>query len=189
MLKDRRLRALPGPPHRPIEKPASYGEYFRPGITWSRRSQRGLSLRALPKGCVFSDRGPPAFLQDDTALSLAALLAFSNSAAFRGIVALQMAFGSFEVGVIQNTPVPTLTSEMEESLARCAKAAWAEKRILDAAQSISHAFVLPGLLTVGGKTLADRAAEWVSTVRRVEDRYLRLESYLDEQPPRRKEGA
>src|SRR5262249_25416397 len=48
--------------------------YFRPGITWSLRTQRGLALRALPAGCIFLNKGPAAFVTSDQAAVLLALL-------------------------------------------------------------------------------------------------------------------
>ncbi len=41
------------------------GYYFRPGLTWPRRSQRGFSLRVLPAGCIFGDKGPSIFAAED----------------------------------------------------------------------------------------------------------------------------
>ena len=39
--------------------------YFRPGLTWPRRTQSGLALRVMPAGCVFADKGPAAFVDGD----------------------------------------------------------------------------------------------------------------------------
>src|SRR5690606_34166550 len=72
--------------------------YFRPGLTWSRRTQSGLSVRSLPAGAIFGDKGPSIFADIP---DLLVLLAIANSEAFRFLVSLQMAFGSYEVGVIQ----------------------------------------------------------------------------------------
>jgi len=47
-----------GLPHRPSLQPASFPYYFRPGLTWPRRTQSGLALRAMPAGCIFADKGP-----------------------------------------------------------------------------------------------------------------------------------
>ena len=38
--------------------------YLKPGITWPRRTN-GLSFRILPRGCVFSDKGPAIFVEYD----------------------------------------------------------------------------------------------------------------------------
>lgn len=120
--------------------------YLRPGLTWARRTQGGLSLRPMPRGCIFADKGPAAFVSDDSPDDLLPLLAVVNSQAFSRLVSLQMAFGSYEVGVIQRTPIPNLPAEMKEKLAALAKRAWSLKRMLASVDETSHAFQLPSVL-------------------------------------------
>lgn len=120
--------------------------YFRPGLTWPRRTQGGLSLRVLPAGGIFADKGPAAFVSDDSPAELLALLALVNSKAFGLLVSLQMAFGSYEVGVIQKTPIPDLDAEQQAALAGLARRAWSLKRSLDTIEETSHAFALPAAL-------------------------------------------
>lgn len=117
--------------------------YLRPGITWPLRTQGGLSLRAMPKGCIFGHKGPAAFIPDDDDEKLLALLALVNSQAFGLLVALQMAFGSYEAGVILKTPVPNLSSMQQAALASFARRACFLKRTLDTTEETSHAFLLP----------------------------------------------
>ena len=84
-----------------------YSHYFRPGLTWPRRTQSGLGLRVMPKGCIFADKGPAAIRSKVTRRTTCSrCLRSPASSAFRYLVELQMAFGSYEVGVIQRTPVP-----------------------------------------------------------------------------------
>lgn len=120
--------------------------FLRPGITWPRRTQGGLSLRAMPAGCVFADKGPAAFVCNDEPDEILALLALANSQAFSLLVSLQMAFGSYEVGVIQRSPVPSLTPTQRLQLAKLARRAWFLKRKLDSITETSHAFLLPAAL-------------------------------------------
>lgn len=120
--------------------------FLRPGITWPRRTQGGLSLRAMPAGCIFADKGPAAFVLGDDTDELLALLALTNSRAFGLLVSLQMAFGSYEVGVIQRTPIPTLTAVQRQQLAKLARRAWSLKRTADSVTETSHAFMLPAAL-------------------------------------------
>ena len=117
--------------------------YFRPGLTWPRRTQSGFGIRVMPAGCIFADKGPAAFVEDDSPEQLLALLAITVSAAFCYLVELQMAFGSYEVGVIQRTPVPELSSTEIHALAGLAHLAWSLKRSLDTTNETSHAFLLP----------------------------------------------
>jgi hypothetical protein len=154
--------------------------YGRPGLTWSRRSQRGLSLRVLPAGSVIADKGPAIFDFHDTATRLASTLAAGNSQGFRALVDVQMAFGSFETGVIARTPVPDLTPADEAALAALARRAWSLKRSLDTRTETSHAFVLPALLQVPGATLAARAAAWAARVRDAEAELAAIRAEIDE---------
>ena len=83
---------------------ADSSQYFRPGLTWPRRTTSGLSLRVLPAGCVFADKGPASLVADDDPIALLAMLALTNSHAFGLLVSLQLAAAdaaarSYEVGV------------------------------------------------------------------------------------------
>lgn len=156
-------------------------EFFeRPGLTWPLRTQRGLSFRALPRGGLFGHKGPVIFVDGDNGNALLALLAVANAGSFRGLVQLQMAFGSYEVGVIQRSPVPDLTPDDEAALAALARRAWSLKRSLDTRIETSHAFVLPALLQVSGATLAARAAAWTSRIRTTEDELAAIQAEIDE---------
>jgi hypothetical protein len=120
--------------------------YLRPGLTWPRRTQGGLSMRAMPAGCIFADKGPAAFADDDDPDELLALLALVNSSSFALLVSLQVAFGSYEVGVMQRTPIPTFYGSSRQRLAARSRRAWSLKRTLDTVEETSHAFLLPEAL-------------------------------------------
>ena len=122
--------------------------YLRPGLTWPLRTSSGLSLRALPAGGIFGHKGPAAFVANDDPDALLTLLALTNSRAFGLLVSLQLAAAdaaarSYEVGVIQKTPVPNLAPEQRIRLATLARRAWSLKRTLDTVTETSHAFLLP----------------------------------------------
>jgi len=123
--------------------------YLRPGLTWPRRTN-GLSFRAMPQGCIFADKGPAIFVTDDAIDTLLALLALINSKAFGFLISVQLArtelAQSYEVGIIQKTPIPNLSMEHETSLAALARRAWSLKRTLDTIEETSHAFLLPAIL-------------------------------------------
>lgn len=122
------------------------GHYGRPGLTWSRRTQGGLSLRIMPADCIFGDKGPALFVPGDNQEELLALAAVANSRPFQALVALQMAFGSYEVGVLQRTPVPAFSGEQKAALSGLARDIWSRSRKLDGIREHSKAFVLPAAL-------------------------------------------
>ena len=98
------IKNLFKPNGRLASRPQNEGFYFRPGLTWSLRTVKGFSLRQLPLGTIFSHKGPAIVSADDATLPM--LLAIGNSRFASTLIHTQMVFGSYEVGVIQRTPVP-----------------------------------------------------------------------------------
>jgi hypothetical protein len=135
--------------------------YYRPGLTWSPRTQSGFSMRNHFAGAVFAHKGPVAFYP---AGELLPFLGFANSAANQLLISLQVSLGSYEVGVIQRTPVPDIRGCPAEMLGQRAMASVSLKRDLDRSNEASHVFHMPALLQVSGTTLADRIASWRSRV-------------------------
>ncbi len=151
--------------------------YFRKGLTWPRRTQRGLSLRIFPRGCIFADKGPVIFSSTDL---LPYLLGLTNSIAFQGLVALQMAFGSYEVGVIQRTPVPDSSGRGGEELGKLALLCVALKRDIDRVNETSHMFLVPALLHSNGNTLATWITDWQRKVSKTEQLLADYQREIDE---------
>ncbi len=133
----------------------------------------------MPAGCIFADKGPAAFCERDDSQDLLALLTIANTKAFHAFVDLQMAFGSYEVGVIQRTPVPRLSPADNVSLAKLARRAWSLRRRLDTRTETSHAFTLPALLQVAGDALAARAVTWGEHVRAIEAELVAIQAEID----------
>lgn len=156
--------------------------YFRPGLTWPRRTN-GLSFRVMPEGCIFADKGPAAFIGNDDPKGLLSLCAVVNSSPFTQLVALQLArtelAQSFEVGLIQQTPIPDLSDTDTARLAELAQRAWTQKRNLDTATLTSHAFVLPALLQVDGADLGTRVAARVERVQRTAQASAEIQAEID----------
>ncbi len=74
-------------------------------------------------------------------------MALMNSSSFAYFVRLQLArtelAQSYEVGLIQQTPVPALSEEDIAGLALAVRRAWSLARSLDTTNETSHAFLLP----------------------------------------------
>jgi hypothetical protein len=170
-----------GTEHRPLEKPASADWFFRPGLTWPRRSNR-LSVAALPSGCVFGNKGPAIFVDGDDHTALLALSAILNSRVFRFLLSLQIArvelAQSFEVGLIQDSPIPDLTTS-KISLSSMARRAWSLKRSVDTHIETSHCFSVPALLQAPKDTLTARASAWVKHLDAVESEFATIQAEID----------
>jgi hypothetical protein len=78
--------------------------YFRPGLTWTYRSQKGFSVRPVPSGSISGHKGPVTFARLDSRDALDRLMAYLNSALAAALLEGMVAFGSYEVGAIQRMP-------------------------------------------------------------------------------------
>jgi hypothetical protein len=172
-----------GRPGREIERPESVGFFFRPGLTWPSRTN-GLSFRVLPAGCIFGHKGPATFVANDLELKLLELCAILNSRLFGYLLALQLArtqlAQSYEVGLVQQTPLPNLTPEITQYLSTLAHRAWSLKYSVDTASETSHAFRLPALLQVPGESLTARALAWAERVRESNAKLAHIQAEIDE---------
>ena len=107
---------------RTSEHPSNFEFFFRPGLTWPRRTTSGISIRVLPGGSIFADKGPSAFVPSDSNIELLALLSVMNSKFFSLLISLQLgaadvAARSYEVGLVQQTPIPKITDQVRDELA------------------------------------------------------------------------
>jgi hypothetical protein len=91
-----------------------------------------------------------------------------------------MAFGSYEVGVIQSTSIPDLSNPEGKLLGELALSCVGLKRALDTANETSHVFLLPGLLQVSDDALADRLATWQTRVAETEQRLAETQHQIDD---------
>jgi hypothetical protein len=178
-----------GRPGRETERPNSVDYFFRPGLTWPLRTKSALSVRPLPSGTIFGHKGPAAFTAADMTDDLLALMAIMSSKCFRSLVEFQLAAAdakaggaarSYEVGVIQRTPVPELALVDTASLATLARRAWSLLHGLDTCNETSHAFVLPALLQVSGDTLARRARSWAEHVQTTQADLSAIQAEIDD---------
>jgi hypothetical protein len=167
-----------GRPGRGSQHPSNYEFFFRPGLTWPRRTN-GLSFRVLPKGCVFADKGPAIFVEQDSAEKLLGLLGVINSTIFGFLVSVQLArvelAQSFEVGLIQNTPCPNNI----QSVSNLAHKAWVVKRKPDTANQTSHAFESP-FLARSISSLADGISLWAGLQNENRNLLAQIQREIDE---------
>jgi hypothetical protein len=154
------------------------GHYFRPGMTWSRRSQIGLSMRSLPKGSVFADKGPVAFIENID--NLTAYLALWNSEAILGLADLQMSFGSFEAGVIERTPIPEVGKHELNRLQELSQEGIDAQRRRREGDERTHVFSIPELIRNGGEDLSARLKSTDRLFKKLDEEIYEVKRSVDE---------
>lgn len=143
-------RGFYGRAGRQVERPSNYQYFFREGLTWPRRSTSGFSIRVLPSGCIFSDKGPAIFVNQDEKYSTLAILA---SQPYRKLIEISLAAGdevksgtasrSYEVGIIQNLPWPQISQADVTMLNETGKKLVEKVREKDTFNEIKKAFIAP----------------------------------------------
>ncbi len=88
------------------------GHYFRPGLTWPRRTNSGFGIRVMPAGCAFGDKGPGLIPYGQPGQALVYL----RSRLVQALLDASVAAGeettsggasrSYEAGMVQNLPWP-----------------------------------------------------------------------------------
>jgi len=126
-----------------------FTHYYRPGITWPARTA-GFSVRVLPSDCIFGHKAAVAFHEGDEPEDLALLLALMNSTMFELLVQVQLArtelARSYEVGLIQQTPIPVELRKSPPQLRSLARQAHDLQRELVRVDETLHASCLPSLV-------------------------------------------
>lgn len=74
----------------------------RPGATYSKRSVKGFSVRALPANCIFGTKGPAVLSESTT--SLACIIGWLNSRLMRLLVHVQANAFGFNTGIVKRLP-------------------------------------------------------------------------------------
>jgi hypothetical protein len=167
-----------------LSRPQSTSYYFRIGLTWSLRTTSEVSFRPLPSGCIFSHKGPAIVSLDSSEVDLLATLVILNSKPFALIMGLQLgaatlAARSYEVGLLQHTPIPNLSDKVQKELADLALLVFNLVRNSFCMDETNHFFGLPSLLYTQSDSLRKRCSE----IARIENerlaRLITLQANID----------
>jgi hypothetical protein len=91
--------------------------WYRPGLTYSKRSAKGFSARVLPGDFIFTSNGPAILLENPDRTNLFALLAWINSRFIRALIQLQANFADYSSGSIKKLPwMPDLAVDHNDQL-------------------------------------------------------------------------
>jgi len=118
--------------------------YFRPGITWTYRSQRGFSPRLLDGSGIHGHVGHSFF--PDREGDRFFLLGLMASEPFSYLLSFFSAFGKYEVGMVKSVPCPSASPKAHESVSSHAASIYTIKAAWDTGNETSTRFTRPWLL-------------------------------------------
>lgn len=149
------FREFYGRKGRSSHKPESADHFFKPGLTWPRRTQGGFNPRVLPADCVFADKGP-AIVEIGEADAVMALLGWLLSRPFLACLESAISFGSYEVGIVQR--MPAYPESSIDPLAAAAEEIVSLQAAKAAADEVDLRFERPSALPVAGAASIEQAA-------------------------------
>ncbi len=135
-------------------RPQSTGYYFEAGYTYPLRASR-MCGQVLPAGSLISVRGSGIY--GDTT---GAFLGLLNSKPFDGLIKMilgRSGHPQFDMGDINATPVPVVSTEQTQRLGGKASSCVSVKRQLDTSNLASHAFFIPALAPKSLRKKSSRA--------------------------------
>lgn len=147
--------------------------YFRAGLTWPRRTQRGFSVRRLPPGCIFADKGPGIFTKKEGQEWY--LLGVLNSAPANALLRTLISFGSWEVGAVKKVPIPDAAVADRKHVGTSAETLHDLKAAWDSGNEISTRFVRPWVIQT---SISNEALTLSAALDAVLERECQLDSTL-----------
>ena len=155
-------------------------DYFKAGLTWPLRTQRGFNLRIMPQGCIFGHKGPAVFPGRERDRWF--LLGLANSAPAEYLLKGLMSFGSWEVGVIKRLPVPQAVVDLRERVGTIAREIHGAKAAWDRCNETSTRFERPWLVhTHDQLSIAERLEQIARQEAAEEDRIQHLYRELNDE--------
>jgi hypothetical protein len=151
--------------------------YFQAGLTYPLRTAY-FSPQVMPAGSVISVRGSGIYGEN-----LAAYLALLASKPFDFLIKILLGrdeHPQFDMGDINLTPTPSISSIELLQLSEPAINCFAIKQKLDSTSETSHVFHLPSLLQASCDTLVDRIAAWQSLVAEAKHQIAAAQEEIDD---------
>lgn len=138
---------------RETERPESLDYFFRSGLTWPLRTQRGLNVRVMPAGHVFANISPSIFVHDKS--DELYLLGVLNSRFAEYLASCFVAFGAWQTGVLKRMPVHLPSPTIRKRIAFLAETILLAKAKWDTSNETSTEFSVPWLIRddIGGRSL------------------------------------
>lgn len=118
--------------------------YFKPGITWTYRSQRGFSPRILDGSGIHGHVGHSFFPKRE--IDAFFMLGLMASEPFSYLLSFFSAFGKYEVGMVKSVPCPSANPKSYESISGLASSIFTIKAAWDTGSETSTRFTRPWLL-------------------------------------------
>jgi len=153
--------------------------YFRPGLTYTTYTNKGLHVRALPADCIFSLAGPGVFANDwEDVWWIFGLL---NSSLLEFCLRLMTDRRKWEPGYVKSLPLNHPSSKTAKRIQELVQESCAASRNLDCSDETTHAFCLPGLAQHrGAESLLQASLALEAEAQAAQARLSQIQAEIDE---------
>lgn len=159
-----------------LSRPQNIEYYFKPGLTYPRVTFN-FSMRIMPEGCIFADKGPAVFSEKE---NLNYVLALFNSKLFFFLLEQICEIRRWEVGRVQIIPYLLPGYDIFSSIIKNARDVIEIKRMEFIFNENSRVFALPLLLFNRNISLLDSFLEQLAFSEKNKVRYLELDLQINE---------
>jgi hypothetical protein len=160
------IRNLESANGRIASRPQNTDYYFRRGVTWSRTTSKGISVRELPHGFIIDCEAPASFGTNNLQL-----LAVLNSSVANAQLRVLNPTIHFQVGDLARLPIPEHSSPALEQLV---EQAIALAKADSAEDETTWDFVAPPRWPDGLQLVAQRHARLAEIERQIDEEVYRL---------------
>lgn len=130
--------------------------YFKRGVTWPYRSQKGFSPRLLPGDGIHGHVGHSVFPRSPE--SVFYILGVFASHLFSYLLGFFSAFGKYEIGMVKKLPVPLPGSALGDQIKAIAESIYESKLAWDRGNEVSTAFERPWIVEPSSGMVRERLA-------------------------------
>ena len=163
-------------------RPQNRQYYFRPGLTWTRRTTSRFSIRILPLGVIFSDLSN-IILPYNTNNNFTYMALFSSNVYYAlmklSLGADDAAARTYDIGIIQRLPVPKIEEKYSIKLCEMAYNATILKIGSLTYNETSCNFTVPLLLRIRKNTLVEVIDENQKWAKEIEDKLIAYQEKAD----------
>ncbi|GGP66828.1 BREX-1 system adenine-specific DNA-methyltransferase PglX [Shewanella saliphila] len=133
---------------------------YKPGLTYPQRTQKGFSVRQLPKDSIFGGKGPAIFPSDD-GRSLYYYLGLFNSDIAEELIQLLICFGSYNEGYVAKLPCPNCEYFDESKISNLTQSLACYVKADNSSSELSKSYLGPFIKPMVNRVFFDEARAYL----------------------------
>jgi SAM-dependent methyltransferase len=152
--------------------------YFRPGLTWPYRTNKGFNVRVKPAGTIHGHVGHSCFIAGDDPEKLLYCLGWFNTRLVECLLRCLTTY-KWEVGYVQKLPFMWPEKDFMGQVASLVLKCFNAQRKVDYGHEGSHAFIRPVLLRKGQSSIVSNLLDVLAEMDEIKSEQLEAAYQID----------